>query len=125
VLRAVDRVTCFSPTLEVVAEPSEKSQELRFIVERSDNLMAAFVAVRIPSIVTYNPAVDRVVVGIYGGHIVSVRRRSAKCERRRPGDRPVTTSRGFKCSTRPTAARQPRIPQRWGGKQCAVPVGAC
>jgi hypothetical protein len=88
VLRAVDRVTSVSPTLEVVVEPSEKSEELRFIVEGSDNLMAAFVAARIPSIVTYNPAMDGVVVGIYGGHIVSVRRRSAKCERHRPGERP-------------------------------------
>jgi hypothetical protein len=85
VLRAVDRATSVSPTLEVVVEPSEKSQELRFIVERSDNLMAAFVAIGILSIVTYNPAMDGVVVGIYGGHIVSVRRRSAECERQRPG----------------------------------------
>ena len=85
VLRAVDRVTSVSPTFEVVVEPSEQSQELRFIVERSDNLMAAFVAIRILSIVTHNPAMDGVVVGIYVGHIVSVRRRSAECERQRTG----------------------------------------
>jgi hypothetical protein len=58
-----------APTFEVVVEPSEKSQELRFIVERSDNLMAAFVAIRILSVVTYNPAMDGVVVGVDGGHI--------------------------------------------------------
>jgi hypothetical protein len=89
VLRAVDRVACGSPPLEVVVEPSEKSQELRFIVERSDNLMAAFVAIRILSIVTYNPPMDGVVVGIYAWHIVSVRRRSAKCERHGPGQGPL------------------------------------
>src|ERR1700694_4607314 len=94
VLRAVDRVARVSPTREVVVEPSEKSQELRFIVERSDHLMAAFVAVRILSIVTYNPAMDGVVVGIYGGHIVSVRRRSAKCERHRPPQRVTCTLDG-------------------------------
>lgn len=85
VLRPVDGVTSVSPMFEVVVEPSEQSQELRFIVERSDNLMAAFVPIRILSIVTYNPAMDRVVVGVYGGHVVSVRRRSAECERRRTG----------------------------------------
>ena len=92
VLRAVDRFTGVAPTFEVVVEPSEQSQELRFIVERSDNLMAAFVPIRILSILTYNPAMDGVVVGVHVGHIVSVRRRSAEWERQRPDQGSRNTS---------------------------------
>jgi hypothetical protein len=116
-------VTRLPPTAEVIIESFEEPQELHFIVERSDNLVAAFAAFWVMSVVADNVALDGVIVRVYDRHVASVDRRAVKGERIRTRGRPVTRSRGFRCSTRPTAARMPRVQSGGGGNQCPVRAG--
>jgi hypothetical protein len=79
-------VTRLSPTAEVFVESVDEPQELRFIVERSDNLVAAFAAFWIMSVVADNVALDVVIVRVYARHVASVDRRAVRCDRLRSGE---------------------------------------
>jgi hypothetical protein len=83
-------VTRLSPTAEVFAESFDEPQELHFIVERDDYLVAPFVAFWIMSVVAHNVAVDVVIVRVYDRHVASVDRRAVKCEPPRTVERPRT-----------------------------------
>ena len=80
-LRRVDGLTGVAPTLLVASEPVEQPAELSFVVERGDDLVAAFVTLRIVSIPAYNVALNLVVIRVHGRHPTSVRRLLSRCRR--------------------------------------------
>jgi hypothetical protein len=73
VFQRVDGLTGVAPTLQVGSEPVEQPAELSFVVERGDDLVAAFVTLRIVRIPAHYIALNSVIFRVHGRHPTIVR----------------------------------------------------
>ena len=68
VLLAVNGLACGSATLQLAGESFDQRPELRLIVERNDDLVTAFVTLRVVRIPAHDIALNVVVVWVNGAH---------------------------------------------------------
>jgi hypothetical protein len=85
VLRRVDGLTGVAPMLQVTSECVQEPAEFSFVVERGDDLVAAFVTLRIVRVPTHDVAPNSIIVTVHGGHPTIVRPLTAPSE---PGPPP-------------------------------------
>ena len=121
VLLAVDGLACGSATLQLAGESFDQRPELRLIVERNDDLVTAFVTLRVVRIPAHDIALNVVVVWVNGAHddqcapadlhptVNTPRPRSGTCT-------VLVTGQGQTCWSRPERSLTSPVVTPWGSR---------